>query len=100
MYLNKNFVKNGEIDPTQLFIIEDVTDRLGEFSSGIEDRIAEMLELVSSAECPEASIGQRCNSPYPCSLQGECWAYLPEHHVMTLYYGKKTGGGPAQQGSA
>jgi hypothetical protein len=24
-------------------------------------------------------------------LQEECWAHLPEHHVMTLYYGKKLG---------
>jgi len=91
VYLNKDFVKSGAIDPSQLFITEDVTDRLDEFSFGIEERIAEMLELISSAECPEEAIGQRCNSPYPCALQGECWAYLPEHHVMTLYYGKKLG---------
>jgi hypothetical protein len=91
VYLNKGFIKNGEIDPAKLFIIEDVTDRLDRFSFGIEERIAEMLELMSSAECPEAAIGQRCNSPYVCALQDECWAYLPEHHVMTLYYGKKLG---------
>jgi len=91
VYLNKGFIKNGEIDPTKLFIIEDVTDRLDQFSLGIEERIAGMLELISSTECPEAAIGQRCNSPYPCALQGECWSYLPEHHVMTLYYGKKLG---------
>ena len=91
VYLNKEFVKSGEIDPAHLFITEDVTDRLDEFSLGIEDRIAEMLEIISSSECPDASVGQRCNSPYPCALQGECWAYLPEHHVMTLYYGKKLG---------
>lgn len=91
VYLNKDFIKNGEIDPAQLFITQDVTDRLDEFSYGIEERIAEMMELISSTECPEEAIGQRCNSPYPCALQGECWAYLPEHHVMTLYYGKKLG---------
>ena len=91
VYLNKDYIKNGNIDPAQLFIIEDVTDRLDQFSFGIEERIAEMLELISSAECPEASIGQHCSSPYLCALQSECWAYLPAHHVMTLYYGKKLG---------
>jgi hypothetical protein len=91
VYLNKGFIKNGEIDPAKLFIIEDVTDRLDQFSFGIEERIAGMLELISSVECPEAAIGQHCNSPYVCALQDKCWAYLPEHHVMTLYYGKKLG---------
>jgi hypothetical protein len=90
-YLNKDFVKNGEIDPAELFIVEDVTDRLEEFSSGIEERIAGMLEMVSSTECPPSAVGQRCNSPYVCALQAECWSYLPEHNVMTLYYGKKMG---------
>ena len=91
MYLNKDYVKQGEIDPQQLFISEDVTDRLEVFSSGIEERIADMLVSISSEDCPESAIGQRCNSPYPCLLQEECWAHLPEHHVMTLYYGKKLG---------
>jgi hypothetical protein len=33
-------VKQGDIDPQQLFITEDVTDRLAEFGDGIETRIA------------------------------------------------------------
>lgn len=90
-YLNKDYVKQGDIDPSKLFIIEDVTDRLEPFSAGIEERIGDMLELISSNECPEEAVGQHCNSPYICGLQEECWAYLPENHVMTLYYGKKLG---------
>lgn len=90
-YLNKSYIKHGEIDPRQLFITEDVTDKLGPFTEGMEKRIADMLELVASPDCPPGVVGQRCNSPYPCSLQPECWAYLPENHVMTLYYGKKLG---------
>ncbi len=91
VYLDKNFVKHGEIAPQELFIVEDVTDRLAPFSEGIEERISQMLDIVSSGECPQAAIGQHCNAPYVCALQGECWSYLPDHHVMTLYYGKKLG---------
>jgi hypothetical protein len=91
VYLNKDFVKKGEIGPELLFVNEDVTERLGEFSYGIEERINGMFELISSLGCPDAVIGQHCNSPYSCGLQGECWAFLPDHNVMTLYYGKKLG---------
>ncbi len=91
MHLNRNYSKQGEINSNQLFITEDVTDRLGEFTLGLEERVADMLATISSDHCPEVSIGQHCNAPYNCSLQEECWAHLPEHHVMTLYYGKKLG---------
>ena len=91
MHLNRDYGKRGEIDPNQLFVTEDVTDRLDEFTYGLEERVADMLAIISSDNCPEVSIGQHCNTPYACLLQEECWAHLPEHHVMTLYYGKKLG---------
>jgi hypothetical protein len=91
MHLNRNYIKQGDIDPHQLFIAEDVTDILDEFAHGIERRIAEMLAVIDSDTCPETSIGRHCNDPYSCLLQEECWAHLPEHHVFTLYSGKKLG---------
>jgi len=91
MHLNREYVKHDDIDPRQLFVTEDVTDRLAEFSDGLETRIAEMLTVIDSDKCPETDIGRHCNDPYDCLLQGECWKHLPEHHVMTLYSGKKLG---------
>ena len=91
MHLNREYVKHGDIDPQQLFVTEDVTDRLAEFADRLETRIAEMLAVIDSDICPETAIGRHCNAPYACLLQEECWKYLPEHHVMTLYSGKKLG---------
>jgi hypothetical protein len=91
MHLNREYVKQGDIDPRQLFVSEDVTDRLAEFSDGLETHIAEMLAVIDSDECPETVVGRHCNDPYACLLQEECWKHLPEHNVMTLYSGKKLG---------
>ena len=91
LHLNREYVKQGDIDPQQLFVTEDVTDLLTKFANGLETRIAEMLAVIDSDECPETTIGRRCNDPYSCLLQEECWKHLPEHHVMTLYSGKKLG---------
>ena len=91
MHLNREFIKQGEVDPRHLFVTEDVTDRLAEFSDGMEMSIAEMLEVIESDECPEMAIGRHCNAPYDCLLQEECWKHLPEHNVMTIYSGKKLG---------
>ena len=91
MHLNRDYVKQGDIDPWQLFVTEDVTDQLAEFSDSLEMRIAEMLTVIDSDECPETAVGRHCNAPYDCLLQQECWKHLPENHVMTLYSGKKLG---------
>jgi len=91
MHLNREYIKQGDVDPRQLFVTEDVTERLSEFSGGLETRIDEMLAVIDSDKCPETAIGQHCNSPYDCLLQEECWKHVPEHNVMTLYSGKKLG---------
>jgi hypothetical protein len=91
MHLNRNYIKQGEIDPHQLFVTEDVTNRLVKFTDGLEKRIDEMLTIIDSEGCPEVAIGRHCNEPYSCLLRKECWKHLPEHHVMTLYSGKKLG---------
>ena len=91
MHLNREYVKQGDIDPRQLFVTEDVTDKLAKFFDGLETSIAEMLAVIDSDECPEVGIGRHCNAPYSCLLHEECWDYPPEHHVMTLYSGKKLG---------
>jgi len=98
MHLNREYVKHGDVDPQQLFVTEDVTDRLAEFADGLETRIAEMLSVIDSDKCPKTGIGRHCNDPYACLLQKECWKYLPEHHVMTLYSGKKLGEDLMSQG--
>ena len=46
MHLNREYVKQGDVDPRQLFVTEDVTDRLAEFSDGLEMSIAEMLAVI------------------------------------------------------
>ena len=91
MHLNREYHKHGDVNPRQLFVIEDVTDRLKEFANGLEPRIDEMLAVIDSDKCPETVIGRHCNDPYSCLLQEECWKHLPEHNVMTLYSGKKLG---------
>jgi hypothetical protein len=91
MHLDKNYIKQGEIDPGRLFTVQDVTPRLDTVPGQFEGRLAALLAVVDSGKCPEVAVGRHCNSPYPCPLHGECWAHMPVHHVMTLYGGKKLG---------
>ena len=91
MYLDRDYIKQGGLDPGRLFTSEDVTSKLDTVPGQFEERLAALLAVIDSARCPEVTVGRHCNTPYSCPLQGECWAHMPRHHVMTLYGGKKLG---------
>jgi Domain of unknown function(DUF2779) len=84
MHLNGDYVRRGEIDLNELFIIEDVTDHMDGPANGLEERITSMLDAIGLDVCPEETIGGHCGSPYGCLLHDECWAHLPEHHIFTM----------------
>ena len=88
MYLNRDFIRDGPIDPHQFFAIDDVTAEAEILQEGVEENINLMLEAISSASCPEISIGKNCYSPYDCPLKQVCWSCLPKNNVFELYKGK------------
>ena len=88
MYINNQDIRNGDIEPEQLFTTEDITGAVNEVYSEVPRRVSEMLAVVRSEECPGMAIGPHCNAPYACPVT-ECWEGLPENHVFTLYYGGK-----------
>ena len=51
-YINNQYVKNGEIDPNELFIVEDISTQVEEASEGLEERIQSMLDVISVSKVP------------------------------------------------
>lgn len=88
-YINSKYVRHGEIDPTQLFLIEDVSDRVEAVSKELESTVEQVLSVMAMKQCPEVTIGPHCDDPYECPLHDNCWSLLPEHSVFNLYYGGK-----------
>jgi hypothetical protein len=88
MYLNRDFIKDGPIDPHRFFAKEDVTGEAEMLQEGVEEKINLMLDAISHASCPQISIGKNCYSPYDCPLKQICWSHLPKNNVFELYKGK------------
>jgi len=84
MHINRDYVKQGEIDPAGLLISEDITEKVAEVSGGVADMVEDMLQTIAG-DCPDVVIGRLCDSPYGCPLKDECWAVMPEHPVTDLY---------------
>ena len=85
MYLNKEYVRTGDIDLDKLFITVEVTAN----TAVVADRV-QRLAVTLQGEEPSKSIGPYCKDPHPCALKDRCWAYLPQENITQLYYvGKK-----------
>lgn len=83
IHLNKEYIKNGDIDPEKLCLKEDVTEQV-ELIENIEKNIKICLETLSKKEAPEMNISMNCNKPRDCPLKKECWGTLPEYNVTQL----------------
>ncbi len=87
-FINNRYVRNGEIDPKDLFVLEDISAQVEDIGEGIEERVSNLLDVISKKASPEMAIGQHCLAPYECPLRAECWELLPENSVFDLRGGK------------
>jgi len=91
LHINSSYVRQGDVDPHKLFTQVDVTRKVSALSAKLEDKVNAFARVIGAAEPPAVNIGPHCNSPYACPLTRRCWAFLPEHNVMTLSRGTKKG---------
>ena len=89
MHLNSKYIRQGEINPNELFSKTDVDGLVNEFGKGIEGSIKAMLDLISSKTAPKMEICEECKGPNDCPLPEEHWNFLPESNVFNLYRGGK-----------
>ena len=84
MHINNKYVRDGEIDPEQLFLKEDVTDRGISLLDSVEQNLEAMVKVIEQKSSPRIPIGPWCSYPYDCIMTEVCWNFLPKHHPHTL----------------
>lgn len=93
VYINNEYIRGKELDITQLFNIEDMTDivlqKQNEISDNI-DMINEYMELYGEDNEPIKDIGLYCLDPYPCAFWKYCTKDLPSPNVFDLMCHMKT----------
>lgn len=90
MYLNNEYIRQGEVEADKLLIREDITRQAGVLESKIAEGLEVMAEIIAKDNMPEITIGQHCRSPHDCPLQDICWDFLPQKdNVFILYSGGK-----------
>jgi hypothetical protein len=85
MQINNKYVRQGAIDPTQLFSKVDLTDHADSLYDDVDANLQEMFGIIDADMEPDVGIGIDCNDPYKCPLHDQCWSNVPEHSVFTMY---------------
>lgn len=84
VYINNQYIKQGQIDVYQLFLIESVQEKVLGLLPGIPNHISRLKSILRQKEVPSIEIGTHCSSPYPCDFAGHCWQHVPEYSVFNI----------------
>ena len=84
--LDRSYIRKGEINPKQMFVITDVTTAIQHFLANVPEQL-ESACLVMRRTCPKIDIGLQCYDPDPCPLIDDCWTRITavSNNVFSLY---------------
>jgi hypothetical protein len=85
MHINNKYVKNGEINPKELFTLQDITEQVVNKQSWVTENIDRLKNMLKIKEEPSIEIGKHCDSPFDCGYKHHCWKHIPEKSVFSLY---------------
>jgi hypothetical protein len=83
VHVNNGYVRDGDIVPEELFVIQDITGVVREKQAAIPERLAEMRAMLRG-KMPKIDIGPHCHDPYECDFLPVCWEHVPEYSVFSL----------------
>ena len=80
------YVNNGCTYPdlSDLFITEDVTDRVNSLMDSVPSDIEAFKAILDAGNEPDVTIGERCDNPYSCPFKKHCWEAVPKQSIFTI----------------
>ena len=85
VYINKHYVRQGELDIQKLFLKEDVTEAIEPFYHEVAENTAAAKAYLAQKEEPCEELGEQCFKPYDCPYWQYCSRGLPSPNVLDLY---------------
>ena len=86
IHINTDYRRQGELEPEELLIQQDVTSKVEDAQKGIEDRIHEMLTVINHEDPPEFNPANIPDSTHGNPLIDAFKNNLPDDSVYHLYY--------------
>ena len=88
MRLNNQYVRKGELNVDELFLLSDITEGL-QSKKEVENNIKEIMEVIALKKCPAHEPGgYYCRDPYEVHHTDEFYKKHPKFDIMALYRAK------------
>lgn len=87
VYINSQYVKDGELDINKLFNIEDVSSILN--LDEVETNVEQYKEILNNNIEPNNDLSISCTKPYDCPFFKYCTKHLPTPNVFDLGWGMR-----------
>ncbi len=84
VHINNEYIRNGALDLSQLFIKHSVKNEVLELQGFISNKISELIQVATSKVKPINDIGAHCSDPYDCDFMSHCWSHIPEVSIFDL----------------
>lgn len=90
LLVNTKYERSGEIDLSQFFLEQDVTDRVGQLESTVEPFVGDLLEISKLRDCPEFGQGEPFHKDETGIHEDDSvWKKHPGSDIWGLYRGGK-----------
>jgi len=87
VYVNREYVRRGEIEPEKLLKIEEITDKVAKIGEKTRKKIIEAQYILGTKDEPKVKILKQCYAPYECGFIGYCWKDIKEGSIYDVYGG-------------
>ena len=85
MHINNQYVRQGDLDLSALFTLEDCTEQVEEKLDDVGGNVAELLKTLNNDQEPTIVPGNHCYSPFECDYTGHCWPPKPDDSVHDVF---------------
>ena len=85
MHLNSQYVRQGELDLQELFVLEDCTEKVLSMQDTVLAELQEMNTYNATDEEPFMEVGVHCQAPYFCAYHTYCHRHIPAQSVFDIH---------------
>jgi hypothetical protein len=84
IHLNGDYVRDGELDFRQLFLVSDYTNLIRPKLRGVENNLRKFGIIADKSGEPKIEFGSYCRKPRPCGYRKFCWRAVPPKSIFDL----------------
>ena len=87
VFINNQYVRQGEIEPEKLLQTEDITEQVKYIEEETKLEIQNALEIIGQKDEPNIRILKQCRDPYECTFLDYCWKDIPKKSIYDIASG-------------